>query len=397
MKITFWISVGIICYTFFVYPAILVLLAGISQFWSDLRFALGRGDRRKFASQGYPLVSMLIAAHNEESVIAEKMQNCRELEYPEDRIEILVGCDGCTDDTVSRIEATRLPNVRVFDYGERSGKPALLNRLVPEARGDILVFSDANTMYAPHSVTSMVRRFRNPQVGAVSGELKLLSHDGQPQAEGAYWRYECFLKILESRLNMMVGANGAIFSIRSSLYRPLPSRTINDDFLIAMRIRDVGKRVVYDPEATAYEETVPIRQEFRRRVRIGSGDLRALRQTWRMLMPTAGTIALSYWSHKICRWLVPFALVSAGVSALALYRDGFYLVCALSGVLLASSGALGYVMESRLRPVRFLHVPCHFFATNLGLMVGFLKDFVGDRSSIWAPTQRVPRGRVSGD
>ena len=397
MKITFWISVGIICYTFFVYPGVLILLAGLNQFLSDLRFALGRGDRRKFPSHGIPVVSVIIAAHNEEAVIAEKMRNCRDLEYPVDRLEILVGCDCCSDGTVAEINAAGLPNVRVFDYRERSGKPAMLNRLVPEARGEILVFSDANTMFTPGSVMSMVRRFRNPQVGAVSGELRLLSHDGKPQAEGAYWRYECFLKILESRLNMLVGANGAIFAIRSELYRPLPPRTINDDFLIAMRIRSEGNRVVYDPEATAYEETVPIRQEFNRRVRIGSGDLRALRQTWRMLLPTAGAIALSYWSHKICRWLVPFALVAAGISAIALYRDWFYLACALSGILLASAGAAGYILESRLRPARFLHVPCHFFATNLGLMVGFLKDLLGNRTSVWVPTQRVTRSRSSED
>lgn len=391
MKLAFWISVGVIAYTFFIYPLVLLVLAGLNQFRSDLRFALGRGERRNFRSPELPYVSLVIAAHNEGAVIAEKMQNCAALQYPADRLEILVACDGCSDDTVHQARIAGLPNARIFDYRERSGKPALLNRVVPEATGDILIFSDANTMYTPQSVASMVKRFVNPNVGAVCGELKLQSHDGKPKAEGAYWRYECFLKILESRLNMLVGANGAIFAIRRGLYRPLPPRTINDDFLIAMRIRETGMRVVYDPEACAFEETAPMRQEFRRRVRIGSGDARALRQTWQMLIPSAGLIALSYWSHKIFRWLVPFALVSCFITATALAREPFYLGCALLGLVLAGAAAVGYELEGRRRPIRLLHLPSHFLVMNLALMVGFLKDLLGERSGVWAPTQRLPR------
>jgi cellulose synthase/poly-beta-1,6-N-acetylglucosamine synthase-like glycosyltransferase len=391
MKLVFWSSVGVIIYTFLVYPILLVLMAGATQFWSDLRFAFGRGNRRTFSPVHEPFVSMIIPAHNEGAVIAEKMQNCSELAYPKDRIEILVGCDGCSDDTFQKVLKAGLPNVRPYCSEKRSGKPAMLNLLVPQTRGEVLIFSDANTMFTPNSIRSMVRRFADPQVGAVCGELKLLSHDGKPKAEGAYWRFECFLKILESRLNMLVGANGAIFAIRRHLYCPLPPRTINDDFLIAMRIREQGKRVVYDSEACAYEETSHIRQEFRRRVRIGSGDLRALRQTWKLLIPTAGSISLSYWSHKIFRWLVPFAMVAAFASAVALSNDTFYLWCAAAGLFLAGCGAAGFVLESGRRSAGLLHVPCHFFTMNLALMVGFMKDLFGNRSSVWVPTQRVAR------
>ncbi len=394
MKTVFWISAGIVIYSFLIYPCILVLLSGFRQFLSDLRFAKQRGDRRTSAPFEYPYVTMIIPAHNEGAVIADKMENCREIRYPAGRLEILVGCDGCTDDTVQQVRSVSLPNVTVFPYNERSGKPALLNRLVHHASGEILLFSDANTFYARDAVLSMVKRFANPEVGAVCGELKLMSHDGSPKPEGSYWRYECFLKILESRLNMLVGANGAIFAMRRALYRPLPPRTINDDFLIAMRVRAEGNRVVYDPEACAFEETAPLRQEFRRRVRIGSGDLRALKQTWRMLSPTAGLIALSYWSHKVFRWMVPFALVTCFVSAVASAREPFYLGCLLLGLVFALSGLMGYVFEDRPGRLRAFDIPCHFLAMNLALMVGFLKDIFASRSSVWAPTQRVPRMTV---
>lgn len=390
MKLIFWMSVSVVLYTFLVYPLVLVVLASLFQLSSDLRFALGRGNRRGVPVSD-PLVSMIIPAHNEAGIIAGKMRNCAELDYPKSRLEILVGCDGCTDDTVERIRESCHSNVRIFDSAERSGKPAMLNRLVPEARGEILLFSDANTLYNPESVRSLVRRFAAPGVGAVCGELKLLAPDGKTATEGLYWRYECFLKILESRLNMLVGANGAIFAIRRDLYRPLPAGTINDDFLIAMDIRRQGFSVVYDPEANAFEETSTVQQEFRRRIRIGSGDLRALRQTWTMLSPLAGSVALSYWSHKICRWLVPLALITSFVSAVWLSRDVFYLGCALLGLLLVASAGFGYFLQVNERRPGVFGVPCHFLAMNLALLIGFAQDLFGSRTGVWAPTARIQK------
>jgi cellulose synthase/poly-beta-1,6-N-acetylglucosamine synthase-like glycosyltransferase len=387
MKAVFWCSVGVVLYTFVIYPLLLVLLASLSQFWSDLRFAYGRDNRRRIAV-GEPKVSLVIAAHNEEAVIGEKMRNSAVLDYPKDRLQILVGCDGCSDNTAELARASMLWNLKVIDYGNRSGKPAMLNKLVPEADGDILLFSDANTLFSTGSIRSIVRRFTSPEVGAVCGELRLMTPGGKPASEGLYWRYECFLKILESRLNMLVGANGAIFAIRRSLYRPLPPTTINDDFLLAMDIRRQGYQVVYDPEACCYEETSNIQQEFRRRVRIGSGDLRALKETWRMLSPTAGRVALAYWSHKICRWLVPFAMPAAFVSAVFLSHELLYFGFAILGLVLAGAGVIGYVLEQRKQRIGPLSMMAHFLAMNLALMIGFMKDLAGDRAVTWTPTAR---------
>lgn len=388
MKLLFWISVGLIAYTFFIYPVLLAILSGLAQLARDLRYAVAHTDRRRRNPGEPPTVSFIVAAHNEEAVIAAKMRNCAALDYSAGRLEILVGCDGCTDRTVELARSAGLPNARVFAF-ERSGKPATLNRLAERATGDILVFSDANTMYRPEAVRSLVRHFGQEEVGAACGEVRLSSPTGEPLSEGVYWRYECVLKFLEGRLNMLVGANGAIFAMRRRLFRPLPPRTINDDFLMAMNVRSGGHRVVYDPAAVAYEDAAEdFRQEFRRRVRIGRGNLRALRHTWKLLSPAAGLVALSYWSHKIFRWVVPFAILTSVAAALWLAREPFFAVSGGLGLLFILAAGLGYFRQGESSPSPLIRFPCYFLLMNTALLVGFIRDAVEGRDALWSPTAR---------
>src|SRR5262249_49164209 len=161
----FWASVGLMVYTYVVYPVIVFLVAGIAQVAADLRFALFRGERRRRRADRKPSVSLVFAAYNEEPVIEEQMRNSEALDYPRERLEILVGCDGCSDRTVALARAAALPHARVLDFAERGGKPAVLNRLLEEARGDLVVFSDANTMLDREAVLHLVSRFADPTVG----------------------------------------------------------------------------------------------------------------------------------------------------------------------------------------------------------------------------------------
>src|ERR1035438_5053173 len=241
----FWISAGVVIYTYAVYPLVLIALSGIRQVLDDMRYAARRGDRRKAMldpskDSDYPRVSLIFSAYNEEAVIEAKMANCREIQYPAGRLEILVGCDGCSDRTAELARAAGLSHAKVFDTGEfagRSGKPAVLNRLVALAGGEVVVFSDANTMLQPGAVALLARHFADPHTGCVCGELRVMPREGGPSTEGVYWRYELFLKFLESRLGLLLGANGGVFAIRRDLYKPLPKQAIIDDFLIAMRIQ----------------------------------------------------------------------------------------------------------------------------------------------------------------
>jgi cellulose synthase/poly-beta-1,6-N-acetylglucosamine synthase-like glycosyltransferase len=389
--------VGLLLYTYGIYPLVLIAVGSLKQLTSDLRFGLARRTRRASRdTAGCPRVSIVFAAHNEEAVIAQKMANCARLDYPADSLEVLIGCDGCTDATAALARSTALPNASVYEFPDRSGKPAVLNRLLPLAQGDIVVFCDANTEFEPDAIHALVRHFKRPEIGCVCGELRLRSSDGKASGEQIYWRYETMLKFLESRLNMLVGANGALFAIRRPLFAAIPPDGIVEDFLIALNVRAAGYRVVYDPEAVAWEAVAPnSRQEFRRRVRIGAGNFHALRHTWRMLNPMAGAVALALWSHKVCRWLVPLVLASAQISAAMLAREAVYGVAAAMGGVLVLLALVGYRLDLRSRYWAPASIPYYFLSMNLALLLGLFVFVRGSQSIVWTPTGRSasPSGR----
>jgi cellulose synthase/poly-beta-1,6-N-acetylglucosamine synthase-like glycosyltransferase len=387
----FWLCLAEVAYTFAGYPVLLVLAGALSQVLRDLRYALRRHERRPESDRdALPAVSLVFAAHNEAVVIAEKMRNCAALDYPEGLLEVVVGCDACSDGTPELARASGLAHLRVEDYRERSGKPGVLNKTIPSARHEIVVLSDANTMLDPEAIRNLARHFSDPAVGCVCGELRFTTREGAVKSEGAYWRYEQILKFFESRMNMMVGANGGVFAIRRDLFTPLPKFAIIDDFLISMQIRGRGYKVVYDPQAVAFEETgADARQEFQRRIRIGAGAYHALRYTWPMLLPSAGSVFFSYWSHKVLRWIAPFALAGCLISAVLLAARPFYLVCALAGLCAVAAAWYGYRKElSGQRIGGLFAIPYYFLSMNLALMLGFFRFLSGSQTSIWRRTAR---------
>lgn len=265
----------------------------------------------------------------------------------------------------------------------------VLNRLVPRARGEIVVFCDANIIFAPDAIRLLMRPFADPRIGCACGEVKFRTASGGPSAESSYWRYECFLKRMESRLDALVGASGAFFAVRRDLYEPLPPQGIIDDFLIAMRVRDAGYRLIYEVAALAFEETAAsVRDEFHRRVRIGAGNFHALRFTWRQLLPSAGSAAFAYWSHKVFRWLAPFALLLLAASSLALSAGPFYAACAALILAFALSGLLGYLLELRNVRRSVFSMPYYFLSMNLALLLGFFRFATRAQSLAWRRTAR---------
>jgi cellulose synthase/poly-beta-1,6-N-acetylglucosamine synthase-like glycosyltransferase len=318
------------------------------------------------------------------------MANCARIDYPAASLEILIGCDGCTDRTASFARETTLPNLAVYEFPNRSGKPAVLNKLLPLATGDIVVFCDANTEFEPDAIHALVRHFKRPEIGCVCGELRLRSRGSKSSGEQLYWRYETLLKFLESRLNMLVGANGALFAIRRELFAAIPPDGIVEDFLIALNVRAAGYRVVYEPEAVAWEEVAPnARHEFKRRVRIGAGNFHALRHTWRLLNPMVGAVAVALWSHKVCRWLVPLALAAAEISAALLARDPIYGLAATFGLVLLLLAVVGHRLDLRARYWAPASIPYYFLSMNLALFLGFIAFVRGTQSLVWTPTART--------
>lgn len=339
----------------------------------------------------WPNVSVVIAAHNEEQVIGRRIENLLALDYPAEKLQILIGSDGSTDRTSEIVRLYRRPRITFHDFALQRGKAQVLNDLVGLACGKFIVFTDANTFFEPSAVKELIRGFRlAPSACAVVGKLEFRTAEGTVNPDTFYWRYETLLKTLESRFGTVLGANGAIYAIKRAWFRALPAGTIVDDFLIPMLMRlERGGSVIFRPAAKAWE-MVPetVKDEFRRRVRIGAGDAHALRHTWRLLLPSQGMLALTYWSHKIIRWVGPELLLTAFVANLWLIdrpweRRLFAAQLAFYSVGFASS---------RLRTIPVFGWLAtgiwYFMVLNSALLIGTLKSMCGRAAPVW---QRTPR------
>ncbi|MBI3185115.1 MAG: glycosyltransferase family 2 protein, partial [Myxococcales bacterium] len=341
----FWSAALLILYTYFLYPLILIGLDGLRQLLGNVRYLRFGGDRRKsLPFDLLPSVTVLIAAHNEATCIAAKVSNSLAIDYPRERLEVLVGSDGSTDGTDEIVRKARDPRV-VLARAERSGKAGVLNRCIPMASGEIVVLTDANTMIDPGAVKKLVRHFADPDVGAVCGRLRLYNPTRRGYEESAYWQYESLIKLYEGKHGAVIGANGGLYAIRRSLFTALPPSTIVDDFVIPLRILDRGYKVPYEPAAEATEETTEdYSKEFRRRARIAAGNFHSLRLLPGLLLPTAGFAAFALWSHKVLRWFAPGLMALALAANVPLLSSRLYqltLLAQLSFYALALAGRLG--------------------------------------------------------
>lgn len=381
---TLWSCVTIIAfallfYTYFGYPVAL---------WALTRL-IGSKAVTRAEPEEWPTVSILISAYNEEAVIAERVENLLSLDYPSERLEILIGSDGSADRTAEIVRS--YGQVRLLPFAQRRGKASVLNDLVAAARGDIVVLTDANTFFRRDAVRRLVHTLMRQPYGSIAvGQLELRSPTERGNLDGSYWRFETWIKTLESRVGSLLGANGAIYAFRRERYQPLPPEAIVDDFLIPMLMRlRFGDRIFLVPEARAWERSPEnVADEFRRRVRIGAGDFQALKWTWRLLLPWKGMIALTYFSHKVLRWLGPWLMLAGLVGNLVLIGHPLFTV-ALLGQLVFYGLALGCKLLRPLPAVgRLASAARYFLVLNAGLFCGFLRLVSGAARPTWAAAPR---------
>lgn len=323
-----------------------------------------------------PSVSMIIPALNEASVIRQKLTNCAELDYPPERFDVIVGSDGSTDATNELVSSFAGARVRLHAFPERRGKAAVLNECVEHATGDLLVFSDANTMYHPDAVRRLARHFVDPAVGCVSGLLRLENKTGDAggRGEGAYWRFESWIKSMESRAGFLIGANGAIYAIRKRLFTRLPTGLINDDFFISMKVLEQGWRVRLEPAAVGVEETAPsLEGEFERHVRDATGHFQVLPHLWRVLSPRRGLVAFGFASHRLARWAVPFALLLCLAYSVVSIRQWPYGLVVFGFVLLFGLAGIGWLARRGGARIGVLFLPLYFLTLNMAILAGFLR------------------------
>ena len=375
----FWTAVFLVAHTYLLYPALLWLLT------------LWKRPVQHSALGEWLMVSLVLAAYNEIVVIREKVENILALDYPRDRLEVIVVSD-CSDDGTDEVIAEYADRgVRLYRMEERGGKTAGQNAGVRLASGDILVFSDANSMYAPEALRQLLRPFANPQVGCVCGELRYTNPEelAAGKGEGFYWRYEQFLKRRESLLRSVLGANGAIYALRRELFDELEADIISD-FIMPIRIWRKGFRVVYEPGAVAVEHSAAsFGGEFRRRMRIISRSMYGLWTEVGVLNPFRyGLFSFQLFSHKILRWLVPVFMIAILISSALLAGEMPFRILLGLQLLFYALAILGNLSQQRLGRLGLFYIPAYFCAINFGVLLGLWNFLSGRRYGVWKPESR---------
>jgi cellulose synthase/poly-beta-1,6-N-acetylglucosamine synthase-like glycosyltransferase len=355
-KLLFWISTGFTVYVYIGYP---ILLWGLQ--------AVFRSSPHKQSIE--PSVSLLVAAYNEAAAIADKIRNSLALDYPADKLEVVVASDGSKDATAEIVRslaaAEGTGRIRILDFEKNRGKTAVLNDAVRELRGEIVAFSDATSMLAVDSLRILVQSFSDPRVGAASGVYRLMKKDQAHlgSQEDLYWKYETFLKVQEAWLGAFTGAHGSLYAIRRELYPFPPEGTINDDFTIPMRILEGGHRVAYETAAVAYEEANEM-EGFSRRVRITAGNVEQLREIKGLIWPLRPFALFCLLSHKAARLLVPVFMLVALAANIILRRQFPYNWLLFGQLVFYGLAVLGAI--SSLKP-KALRLPYYFCMINSAL------------------------------
>jgi cellulose synthase/poly-beta-1,6-N-acetylglucosamine synthase-like glycosyltransferase len=387
------VSLALVVYSYAGYFLVLALWDGVREGLGAIRFLAGGSDRRaRTGADAWPKVSLVFAAYDEEACIRAKLENCLALDYPADRLELIVACDGCTDRTAAIAREAGGPRVEVLELSPRSGKAAAISKGVLAATGEVVVLTDANVLLEPGAIRALARRFRDPSVGAVVGRLRLYNRARADYEEGLYWRFETLLKYYEGKHGCVLGANGGIYAIRRALFSPLSPDTITDDFVVPVRIAARGFRVPFEPDAVAHEETTEdAGREFVRRARIGAGNWQALARVPEVLDPRTGFLCFAFVSHKLLRWATPLLLaVALGASAVLAAEPGAWDLRALLAAQLAFYGLAYAGRRGAAGPFRRVASLAHYFVSmNVALAVGFWRFVRGTQPATWQRTDRM--------
>jgi len=388
IKVVFWISLGIIFYTYIGYGLIISLVNCINR--------LFRHDEPIEMEYFEPTVTLVVAAYNEEDCIHQKIENCLELDYPDEKLDIIFITDGSTDSSYNII--SKYSRVRLLHLPERRGKSAALNRAMRYVDTTLVIFCDANTILGRDSIKMIVKHYSDPRIGGVSGEKRVLKQsDNDPagEGEGFYWKYESWLKRMDSGFYSVVGAAGELFSLRTSLYSPIDDSVILDDFVISMNVALLGYRVVYEPLAYASEmPSENIREEQKRKVRISAGGFQAmvlLKEVFNIFkFPILG---FQFISHRVLRWTIaPICLllifVLSGIVSLEA-NDFWFSIFFLGQILFYVFAWLGHFFSKKRRMVKVFYIPYYFVFMNIAVVLGFWRFYRGAQSVLWEKARRV--------
>jgi biofilm PGA synthesis N-glycosyltransferase PgaC len=369
--VLFWSSLIVIVYAHAGYPLLL---------WIVARFRCLKVQKERFQ----PHVSVVMSLFNEEARVKKRLENLFLQDYPRDRLEVIVISDGSTDTTCDIVRSFAGAGVRLLDLGTRNGKALALNRGIAIATGEIIVFADARQSFESDAISQLVANFSDPGIGCVSGELVFVKDEtSRIQAEmGAYWSYEKWIRKMESRSGSVVGATGAIYAIRRSLFEPLPAGTILDDVLTPLNIVRQGYRCIFDGSSVAFDAvSKDAAQELQRKVRTLAGNWQLLSFCPALLLPWRNPCWWRFLSHKVMRLVIPLALCLLLVSG-GLLEGWFYWAFTVMQSLVYVTALVG-VIVSRSRRVRIVNLCYFFLIMNAATVAGFWQWFTGQSGATW--------------
>jgi len=379
-QIIFGASVAALFYVYVGYP---LLVYAVS------RLRPKTVKRREYA----PKVTILITAYNEEKVIREKLKNTFQINYPLEKLEILIASDGSTDNTDEIVKKFSAHGVKLFRQEGRKGKTYTQNKAVEEATGEIILFSDATTMYRQNVLREMLPNFADETVGCVAGKLIYVDNSKSNVGKGArsYWNYETFLKESESRACSLIGASGCLYAVRRSAYQPMYAEACSD-FLICTVVYRQGLRSIYEPNAVCTEETnQKTDKEMRMRVRVISQTFTDLWRNREMLNPfRSGFYAVELFSHKVLRYAVPLFLILILISSLILaFHSLFFAASYALQILFYLTAFIGWILEKRGVKIGVFAIPLYFVLANLASVLAFYKFLQGENYARWEPIRET--------
>ena len=386
MNVIFWISLFIIFYAFIGYGLLLFILIKIKRIISGKPVLPG--------TDNLPTCTLIVAAYNEELFIEEKIKNSLELIYPENKLKLIFITDGSTDNTAQLV--AKYPGVIHMHSAARMGKMAAVHRAIEAVTTEITVFTDANTFLNKEAMVNICRHYADSKVGAIAGEkrVNITEASDATAGEGFYWKYESKLKAWDSELYSVVGAAGELFSIRTSLYLPVPPTAIIDDFMISMLIAEKGYKIVYEPDAYAMEGgSENVKEELKRKIRIAAGGIQSIIWLKSLLNPfKMPLLSFQYISHRVLRWtIVPFLMILVLLLNIIIVAHGagtIYTVVLAAQVLFYGLSLLGWIMTAREVKVKIFFVPYYFCMMNYAVIMGLRRYFRGKQSAVWEKSKR---------
>jgi cellulose synthase/poly-beta-1,6-N-acetylglucosamine synthase-like glycosyltransferase len=379
-QIVFWGSLAALFYVYAGYPLLVYLVS---------RLFPKQINRAEFL----PKVTVLITAYNEEKAIRAKLANTFQIDYPKEKLEILVASDASSDKTDEIVKGYANEGVKLFRQEGRKGKTFTQNKAVEQSAGEIILFSDATTEYQPNVLHEILPNFADESIGCVAGKLIYVDSSKSNVGKGAqsYWNYETFLKTAESRACSLIGASGCLYAVRKSAYREMYPEACSD-FLICTLIYEQGLRSVYEPNAVCFEDTNnQTGKELKMRIRIISQTFTDLWRNRKMMNPfKSGFYAVELISHKVLRYAVPFFLVAIFVaSAVLLFHSIFFQIACYIQIAFYLLAFIGWLLEKIGAKLGVFAIPHYFVLANLASVLGFYKFLRGETYTTWEPIRET--------